>query len=373
MKELEIYVHIPFCVKKCEYCNFISFCKNVNEQNEYVNALIKEIDSRVVEDTLVTSIFFGGGTPSILSVQNFIKIVDAIKKNYTLSETLEFTIECNPNSITKEKLIAYKNAGINRLSIGVQSTNDKLLKLIGRAHNYKDVISALNLANEIGFKNINVDLLLSLPKHRLKHIKKDIKRLRNFVTHFSVYSLILEENTPLYEKIKSGKLNLPSEHRCVKAYNLAKTLLSKFGFDRYEVSNFAKKGFECKHNLGYWNGVNYIGYGIASHSLIDDVRYETTEDFDEYINADFVVNPPYSSEKLSLDDMREEYIMLGLRKAEGIDLVEYKNKFGVDLLKQKEKRIEFLLDNQMIEINKDRLYATELGFMLLNQIIISLV
>lgn len=373
MKELEIYIHIPFCVRKCKYCNFVSFCKSKQEQERYVDALIKEIENRVVEDTLVTSIFFGGGTPSLLRYEQFERIVEVLKKHYKFSDNLEFTVECNPNSVTKDKLEKYKELGVNRLSVGVQSTNNKLLRLIGRMHTFKDVKYALKSAKEVGFKNINIDLLLSLPKQRLSHVKKDIIKLKKYVTHFSVYSLILEENTPLYEMVEKGEMELPSERKCVKAYILAKKLLDKAGFTRYEVSNFAKKGYECKHNIGYWEGVDYIGYGVAAHSLIDNVRYENTEDFDKYLKADFISKIPYTKEKLKLGDMRDEFIMLGLRKSKGISLSEFKSKFNEDLLVTREKRIEFLLDNKMIEINGDMLYATDLGFLLLNQVIVSLV
>lgn len=373
MKELEIYIHIPFCVRKCKYCNFVSFCKSHKEHKLYVEALIKEIENRVVEDTLVTSIFFGGGTPSLLDYEQFTRIVETIKQHYKLSDNLEFTVECNPNSITIEKLETYMELGVNRLSIGVQSTNNKLLKLIGRMHDYKDAKKALKLATDVGFENINVDLLLSLPKQRLKDVKNDIKRLKKYVTHFSVYSLILEENTPLYNMVEKDEIKLPSEKKCVSAYMLAKKLLNKAGFSRYEVSNFAKSGYECRHNLGYWEGVDYIGYGVAAHSLIDNIRYENTGDFDEYINAVFKSKIPYTKEKLKLSDMRDEFIMLGLRKVKGISLSEFKNKFNEDLLITREKRIKFLLDNKMIEIDGDMLYATDLGFLLLNQVIVSLV
>lgn len=262
-KELGIYVHIPFCKRKCYYCDFISYTNEQENVKEYIECVIKEIDNYELKEFDVTTIYIGGGTPSFID-ENYIEMImeklkEKLQENTTIWEEIEKTIEVNPGTVTLKKIKKYKKVGINRISIGLQSTNDKLLEQIGRIHNYKEFLSAYNIINQVGIKNINVDLMLGLPNQTIQDLKDSITKVLELnPNHVSVYSLILEENTKMTNLINKGKLELPSEELERQMYWYVKNMLELKGFYQYEISNFAKKGNESKHNLNCWSQKEYI-------------------------------------------------------------------------------------------------------------------
>jgi len=345
------------------------------EKKKYVDYLIKEIEINSNKDYLVTSIFIGGGTPSCLKAGEISRILNAIYNNFVVEANCEITIECNPNSFTSLKAEEYKKCKINRISFGLQSSNNKLLKLINRVHSKKDFINAINLARSCGFNNLSADILLGIPNQKICDVKNTLKLLIKLkINHISCYSLILEENTKLYKLVHENKLKLPSEEKTIKMYDLSVDYLKKHRIYRYEVSNFAKKGFECMHNLTYWNLGNYLGLGLNSHSKINNIRFENFEGFNDYYEAiNKNLKPIKNSYNLSSGEQKEEFIMLGLRKSAGINLNDYFNLFNERLEIVKAKEINFLLKNNFIHLINDNLMATDLGFKVLNQIIIRLV
>ena len=364
MNKLGIYVHIPFCESKCKYCNFISGIFSQDIQKRYVSALIEEIKREKVE-TKVASIFFGGGTPSILTAEAIGKIMHAIKENFNLAKNAEISIECNPNSVTKEKLKSYISLGFNRISFGVQSLDDEVLMLIGRVHNKAQALQTIKLARSVGFKNINADLLLGIKEN--KNISNDIIELKTAgVTHISAYMLILEPNTPLFNEAKQNKVKLLSDDESVAQYENYLKVLRQNGFYRYEISNFALKGYKCKHNLNYWECGEYLGFGVSAHSYINGVRYSNTENISEYLK-----NSKYKNyEKLTKQEKLEELIMLGLRTKRGVSLKKLEV-FGYKVLEN--KNALKMLSLGLIKMNSTHLYITSKNFGIANQIILKLV
>lgn len=290
MKELGIYVHIPFCAKKCLYCDFVSYENKKELIEKYVDALNIEISKCELPVNInlseyeVSTIYIGGGTPSFINSKYIGKILENIKNKFKILESVEITIEINPGTVTKEKLQDYKNSEINRLSIGLQSTNDDILKQIGRIHTYEQFLQNYNIARQIGFKNINVDLMLALPNQTIEILDESIDKLVALnPEHISVYSLILEEETPLYNLVQKGKVVLINDELERNMYWNTKKKLEKSGYEHYEISNFAKKGYNSKHNTNCWEQKEYIGFGAAAHSYIQNVRYSNTVDVQEYI------------------------------------------------------------------------------------------
>ena len=385
MEEFGIYVHIPFCKKKCYYCDFISFDCMENKIDDYINSLIKEIDKKdIIEksddnvilknftEKKVTSIYIGGGTPSLIASKYILKILNAIKNKYELKENAEITIEVNPGTVTEEKLIDYKNAGINRLSIGLQSADDRILKLIGRIHTYEQFLNTYNLAKKVGFKNINVDLMLAIPTQTEKELVDSIIKVVNLnPNHISLYSLILEENTKLEELVKNKELELIDDDTERKMYWKTKNLLKKNGYNHYEISNFSKKGFESKHNMNCWNQEQYIGYGLAAHSYFSNTRFSNTDDLNEYI---LNINNDNINEIIEIEEVQDrekkakEYMMLGFRKIKGISISDFERKFRVHPLFYFRFELEKLEKEGLIEIDLDNILLTEKGLDLANQV-----
>lgn len=286
MKNLGIYIHIPFCKRKCAYCDFVSFSNKQNLVDEYVETLKKEINKCKInkEEYLVDTIYFGGGTPSYIDSKYIIDILEVIRNRFNVSKDAEITIEVNPGTASEEKLNDYYKSGINRLSIGLQSVDDKLLKTIGRIHSFSDFLETYSIAKKVGFTNINVDLMTGLPTQNLNDVKISIEKIVELSPkHISVYSLIVEEGTPIEEKISKKELFLPSETLERKMYWTVKEELEKNGYIHYEISNFAKQGYESKHNTSCWNQEEYIGFGLAAHSYINNTRYSNTENLENYI------------------------------------------------------------------------------------------
>ena len=362
MKYLSIYVHIPFCAKKCDYCDFTSFaCKN--NFDDYFNALFNEIkqESKLYKQRKVNTIFIGGGTPSVVDGKYIKKLMKTIISNFMLTKNCEITIECNPDSTTTEKLNIYKENGINRISFGVQTLNNAELELIGRVHNRNQAIQAIQSAQKTGFKNINADVMLGLPKQTKHSALNTVKKIVELgVNHISLYTLILEENTKLHRLVSTKQIVLPTENNTVKMFEICQNYLKEQKFTRYEVANFAKKNKQCKHNIGYWNNSDYVGFGLSAHSKIKNSRFANTNILSEYINNQNIRTVEY----LTSQQLQEEKIMLGLRTTKGISL---------NLVKNKEIELQLLEKNKFINIKNNKITVTQKGFYVLNQIILMLV
>ena len=369
-----IYIHIPFCKKKCSYCDFISFSNKDRKIEDYIKSLKKEIDKFDFSKYNVNTIYLGGGTPSYIKEKYIKEILDLLKSKLTTNKTLwkdiEITIEVNPGTVTKEKLETYKEVGVNRLSIGLQSTNNNLLKQIGRIHKYEDFLDTYNMTKEVGFDNINVDLMIALPNQRIEDIKESLEKIVDLnPNHISVYSLIVEEGTLIEKQIKEGKLKLPSDEEERRMYWYVKNFLELSGYNHYEISNFSKKGKESKHNLNCWNQEEYIGFGLASHSYIDGIRFCNTSNLQEYIdninNNNFNKNKEIE-EKQTKEDMEKEYMMLGFRKIEGIDISKFKEKFQDNPLYLYRKELDKLVNEGLIEVDLNNIRLTNKGLDLAN-------
>lgn len=366
--EIGIYVHIPFCKKKCDYCDFVSFCNKDNLIKDYVDSVKTEIKSQNIKPE-ITTIYIGGGTPSYIDSKYIIEIIGKIKEK-KVSPNAEITIEVNPGTVTKEKLEDYKICGINRISIGLQSTNNILLKEIGRIHDFDQFIETYKLAQKVGFKNINVDLMLGLPNQRIKDLKESLEQvLKLKPKHISVYSLIVEDGTTIANKIEKGELQLPDEELERNMYWFVKNTLELNGYKHYEISNFAKKGYESKHNLNCWNQKEYIGIGVAAHSYRDITRYSNTENIEEYIEN--VKKGEFNKNKIihevqKEDDAKKEYMLLGLRKINGIDISQFKNKFGDNPIYLFRNELKKLTDEKLLIIDNNNIKLTNKGLDLAN-------
>lgn len=372
MKEIGIYIHIPFCKSKCIYCDFNSFAKKDYYIEEYINAVIKEIEEygKQNKEVLIKTIYIGGGTPSYIS-ENYIKeILEAIKNNFKILSNAEITIEINPGTVNRRKLNTYYKAGINRLSIGLQSTNDKLLKQLGRVHDFEDFLETIRLANTIGFSNINADCMIGLPNQTIFDVEETLNVLINLrLTHISVYSLIVEPNTPLEKKIESGELKLPDEEIERYMYWFAKRKLEENGYLHYEISNFAKPLFRSKHNLDCWNQKEYKGFGVSASSYENGIRYTNTSKIDKYVenvkNGQLKKNY-ILEEKQDRESMMKEYMLLGLRKITGVSINEFRKKFGTIPMFKYNKEITKLINEGLIQSNGINIRLTKKGLDLAN-------
>ena len=363
MKELGIYIHIPFCKKKCDYCDFISHCDKSNLIEEYIEKLKEEIESGLKnKEYEITTIYIGGGTPSFIDSKYIVDILNIIKEKYNLENT-EITIELNPGTVTEEKLLDYKEVGINRLSIGLQETNNEILKEIGRIHTYEEFLETYNLARNIGFKNINVDLMIGLPNQSIQNIKESLNKLINLnPEHISVYSLILEEGTKLYKKYENNELELPDEELERNMYWYVKNTLENNGYKHYEISNFSKKGYKSMHNLNCWEQKEYIGFGLNAHSYVEGVRYSNTESLEEYIKG----RGKIIHEKQTIEDMKKEYMLLGLRKIEGISIQKFEEKFVENPIFLFRNELNKLVEQDLLEVDGDIIKLTNKGLDLAN-------
>ena len=358
-----LYIHIPFCKQKCFYCDFNSYSGKENLIKDYVEAMKKEIASYFDEEFY--SIYFGGGTPSFIPAEYIKEIMKFVKCNG------EVTLELNPGTIAKEKLIAYKEAGINRLSIGLQATQDDILKRIGRIHTLKEFEEAYNMAREVGYKNISVDLMFGLPSQTLKDVEESVNYIISKAPeHISCYSLIVHDE--LVEKNPSAFSNLPSDEEERAMYHLICKRLKGAGYVQYEISNFAKPGFESKHNLCYWNQDEYYGIGAGASSYVNDVRYKNIDSIEEYIKA---VNDDELQrfnllskieEEQDLDSKIREYMILQLRLINGVEIEKANQKFEVNILRKFEKEIKKMVDLGLLNIDENRLFLTEKGLDLAN-------
>lgn len=415
-KELGIYIHIPFCQHKCDYCDFISFSNKQNMVKGYVEAMKKEINSYFqnkdfLDSYNITTIYIGGGTPSFIDSQYIVEIMELLEmkliRNQTKFEDMEITIEVNPGTVNQKKLEDYKKAKINRLSIGLQSTNNSILKEIGRIHSFEQFLETYRLSNQVGFDNINVDLMIGLPNQRIEDVKESLNEIINLKptpTHISVYSLIIEEGTVIAQKIGNHQLQEMDEDLERNMYWYVKDTLELNGYKHYEISNFAKEGKESKHNLNCWLQKEYIGIGLGAHSYINDIRYANCETIEEYVDNMEVENNEliakiftnaqrtdtekniennrrdeekvhkikqiekiYEIEEVqNIEDKKKEYMLLGLRKIEGVQISKFKEKYIDNPIFLYRKELEKLVEEQLIMIDGDYIKLTNKGLDLAN-------
>lgn len=389
MKNLELYVHIPFCFKKCAYCDFLSFSCDEKTQIEYADALIREIEfyGPQMKDYFVTTIFVGGGTPTWLDEDKMVEILDTIYTYFNVSSEAEITMECNPGTVTVSKLEKYKKAGVNRLSIGLQSADDEELQILGRIHTFEKFVKTYEMARNAGFANINVDLMSGIPyqtAEKFLHTLQKVVRLKP--NHISAYSLIIEKGTPFYEKYKydlvfqeAGKQTtvLPTEDEVYRITKLTQQYLANAGYEQYEISNFAQPGFECEHNIGYWTRENYLGLGLGAASLVDNTRYTNITDINEYIEnsmqiqivpfeqsdgkQEYGTNLHAEAFVVTRKAQMEEFMFLGLRMNKGITRQQFQDAFGVPVEGIYKDALEHLKAEGMLEINAGRIALTEKG------------
>lgn len=372
MKNLGIYVHIPFCKKKCEYCDFVSFSNEDDYKEKYIECLCKEVEHTIVEGYKVNTIYFGGGTPSYIEPELIVKVLEKIKTKYKIDKRAEITIEVNPGTVNRKKLEKYKQAGFNRISIGLQSSSDRLLKVIGRIHTYEEFLETYNLSREVGFQNINVDLMLALPTQTMEELIDSANKVIALKPeHISIYSLILEEDTPLYAKVKKGELELLDEDLERKMYWKTKELLEKNEYTHYEISNFARKGFESKHNINCWKQEEYLGFGVSAHSYLENKRFSKTTNLQEYIgnieNGELYKNIQINEEQ-DREAKAKEYMLLGLRKIAGVSISEFERKFELNPLFYFRFEISKLEEEDLLEVDLDEIRLTKKGLDLANKV-----
>lgn len=369
MKELGIYVHIPFCKQKCYYCDFISYANKEEKTKEYVKCIQKEIEiesKKYSKDEYeITTIYLGGGTPSYISTLYIENIINVIKLNYNVKDNAEITIEINPGTVNEEKILIYEKIGINRVSIGLQTTNDKLLKQIGRIHTYEEFLNCYKLVSKSKIDNINVDLMLALPNQTIEDLEESLQKVIKLKpNHISLYSLILEEGTKLEKMVSENIVKLPEEDMEREMYWKTKRILEKNGYNHYEISNFAKEGYKSKHNMNCWSQKEYLGFGVAAHSYVNRKRYCNINNIEEYVSnikKGKIENNRTVCEIQNKIDEQKEFMMLGLRKIDGIDIQEFKNKFVENPIYVFHKELEKLVNEDLVEIDLDKIKLTNKG------------
>lgn len=367
-KELGIYIHIPFCKSKCYYCDFISYTNKENYIKEYIKNIIEELEQYDLSNYNITTIYIGGGTPSFINEKYIVQLLRNLKtklsNNQTNFENMEITIEINPGTITKNKIEQYKKAGINRVSIGLQSTDNDLLKQIGRIHTYEEFLEAYEIIKEAGFENINIDLMIGLPNQTIQMLKTTLEEIKKLnPAHISVYSLIVEENTKIEKMIEKGELQLLDENYERQMYWYVKNTLELNGYKHYEISNFAKEGKQSKHNLNCWEQKEYIGLGASAHSYLNNVRYSNSAFTNE---EDWNFNNKTIEEQQTSQDQKREYMLLGLRKIDGVSINQFKQKFVENPIYLFRKEIQKLVEEKLIEVDGDNIHLTNKGLDLAN-------
>lgn len=365
--KIELYIHIPFCVSKCRYCDFLSFSSDGDTVRKYTDALIREISSKKNKENITDTIFIGGGTPSLLDVKYIKEIFDSLYDDFNISDDAEITIEANPGTITKEKAKAYAELGINRVSMGLQSADNEALKKLGRIHDFNHFLENYDILRNEGMSNINVDIMSGLPGQSVAKYEETLCKVCDVnPEHISAYSLIVEEGTPFYQMYNPvdglRRDELPDEDSEREQYYMTRDILKDAGYFRYEISNYSKPGYECRHNTGYWRGVPYIGMGLGASSLWNGTRYNNTGDMSEYIRCS--MKPDSIAEnvqKLTDTDKMEEFMFLGLRMTEGIQISEFYEKFGVTVNEVYGEVIKKYSDMKMLEINGENMKLTDKG------------
>jgi oxygen-independent coproporphyrinogen-3 oxidase len=365
-----LYIHIPFCKRKCKYCSFISFDSHINDIPAYIGALKKELELRS-GDCRIDSVYFGGGTPSLLSLEQLSGILDTAGKYFQIADDAEISMEANPGTIDTKYLSAIKGASVNRLSIGVQSFNDDELCMLGRIHSSEDAVKAIKDARTSGFDNLNIDLIYGLPGQTVDDWKENLlKALEIDPEHISLYALTLEPDEALFKEIEAGQLHEISADTAASQYELAEELLQRYGYVHYEISNWAKPGMECRHNLVYWQGGEYLGAGVAAHSYSRKRRSANTGDLDKYITSLSQNTLPAQDVDESIDHELEiaESIILGLRLCNGINLKDFEKRYGIDIINSYSRQIDELSGFGLIEYDTVNLRLTPRGRLLGNEV-----
>ena len=364
---LSIYIHIPFCAKKCNYCDFLSVCNADDLMNPYVEALCRHITASAgnFTDYKLVSVFFGGGTPTTLPVTSLIRILDCVRDNFNAGDDISIASEANPETVDEEYLETMRLAGFNRISFGVQSFEDRLLAPIGRIHSAERAVKAVNWAKKAGFDDISIDLIFALPHQTLKDFEQSLDTAVHLpITHISCYALTVESGTAL--ALDSTLLNaIPNENDDRLMYHTAINKLQSAGFEHYEISNWAKPGYICRHNLGYWTGRQYAGFGVGSHSFVKNIRYTYTDNLHNYIDGSYA---PIILENVDTASAMSEFIILGLRLTDGVSTNDFNFRFGQDIFSVFGQKIEKLISQELLAFDKDRLYLTKQGFDLSNTV-----
>lgn len=379
-KSLSIYVHIPFCNSKCDYCSFVSMVASPEEKHRYVTNLMNEIklqSKNYREFYSVSSIYIGGGTPSCLDNYYIRDLLSCIYKNFAVKNSAEITLEINPNSVDQTKIREYIMSGINRFSIGLQSISAKVLKSMGRTHSLADYKKTVDIIREFSVKNISTDIIIGYPNQKLIDVKETINYLIKLgIPHISAYMLQVEKGTKLKKLVDNGSLGVPDDDTVVKMYDTVVDILTKNGYKRYEISNFAKPTYESYHNKVYWKRKDYLGVGLAAHSYIDGTRFANTENLTEYnekLEKSLTIPTKYSK-TLTTEEKKEEAVMLSLRTSDGLDLDAYKKEFGENFLAKKKDKIAELIKNKFLILTKEnKLVCTNSGYLVLNKLVLELV
>ena len=392
-KKLEIYVHIPFCAKKCAYCDFLSFPGNMRMRREYTDKLLEEIriQSSFVREYQVDTIFLGGGTPSVLDVTDITATMGTLKEHYDIAPDAEITIEVNPGTVKMEGLVAYREAGINRVSMGLQSADDTELRYLGRIHTYDEFLKSFQRVRMAGFTNVNVDLISAIPGQTPESWRNTLKKTAMLKPeHISAYSLIVEEGTPFYDRygghveMESYEMSpeerrrlmalpdLPDEDTEREMYYMTRNCLAEQGYERYEISNYARPGFECRHNVGYWTGTGYLGLGLGASSYLEGCRFHNTSDFQSYVSAHFDDEAEFCQalrqdmEQLSVKSKMEEFMFLGLRLTRGVSVEGFITRFGQSIRNVYGGVIDKLEREGLLEHKNGYYHLTERGLDLSN-------
>lgn len=368
---MELYLHMPFCVRKCAYCDFLSFPSGAKTQRMYAKRLMEEIGvmGKRYGEIPVETIFIGGGTPSVPDSGLIVEIMEHVRHAFHVADGAEISMEANPGTVTREKLTDYRKAGINRLSFGLQSANDRELKLLGRIHTWAEFLESFTLARECGFANLNIDLMSALPGQTCESWKETLSRVTDLdPEHISAYSLIIEEGTPFGERYGSeeGRKLLPDEDSEREMYHETKRFLKDCGYERYEISNYAKPGRECRHNIGYWTGVPYLGLGLGASSYLDGCRFTVNPDMKQYLEE----KPGMFAdiEKLTKKDMEEEFFYVGLRMTAGVSLSEFERRFGISAKEVYPGLMETFVKEKAAHFEGDRFVLTDYGLDVSNYI-----
>lgn len=366
--EKGIYIHIPFCISKCSYCDFLSFPVDDDTKSRYLEALCDEIRGFTDDGRSVATIFIGGGTPSTMPLGVIKRIMDVIYGHFEVKTDAEITIECNPGTITQDKLTEYKNCGINRLSIGLQSADNNELKEIGRIHTYEEFLESYRLARSNGFSNINIDLIFSLPQETSDKWRTTLKKVIELdPEHISAYSLIVEEGTPMYDKVNStDRSYLPSEDEDRLMYHMTTKILGEAGYKRYEISNYAKEGYESRHNISYWIGIDYVGFGLGSASLINGKRYSNIRDMKNYLASP--VEAAILTDELTLNDRMSEFMFLGLRLMSGVSEEDFRQRFNRNIDEIFGKEIKQNIERGLLIRRQGHIMLSRIGIDLSNTV-----
>lgn len=370
-KPLSLYIHLPFCAQKCAYCDFASYPNREDVWSVYVDTVLDELAgwNELLKARAVKTVFLGGGTPSLLSAELLERLLDGVFEKAKPIRNAEITMEANPGTLTMEKLRRCRKAGVNRLSIGAQSMNDSLLKALGRIHCAADVREAVRMARSAGFENVSLDLMYALPGQTLDDWLRTLDEAAALEPeHISAYSLILEEGTPLAKRAEQGKIEVPDDDACVEMQRAAVERLAARGWERYEISNFAREGYACRHNLVYWLRGEYLGVGCAAHSLVEGARFENPRSLEAYLAGERRLN----AVNLSREDAMEETLMLSTRTTQGLALAQWRAEFGEDFENKHARTLKKLNQWGLVEIQNGFLRLTQRGLELQNAVVVEL-